>query len=251
MNDAGFVSGETNLTTLPPELRAVIYDHLFQNLSIRVTKNGKLDTSFYPLQISAVSRLLRAETLPILRNSTSTSQLSLDCECGRFPEHIRRRLPSEIFRSIRTIKVLNKVLFDELRPTLTTFPNLDRLEFDLHRTEEIPVVFSKLRIPWATPSNEYRLFRCVLHKLQQEQEMPREGLERDYLPENTLYELCCTKPRARRGFKIAASLTIQRVKQRADSVERQCATIDLDLENHVAKYLEAGNIQPVYLAQYN
>lgn len=218
------------LDTLPPELRAIIYDILFAKLSILVTWDGKLDTSQYPFQVSAVSQLLRDETLPLLRDYTNTNHLRLLLENGRFPEHIRRRLPSYVLRSIRIITILDRVEHDELKPCLTTFPNLLRLEFDLYKLEELASASSNARFPWLSSRDESNMLMHDLVELHQDQERPGEGLERDYFPENTLWQVC-GKPRARRGFDISAQLRIERIFMGSRGDDTKFMTMALDLED--------------------
>jgi len=186
-------------------------------LSIRVTSHGKLDTNKYPFQISEVSQLLRDETLPILRNYTETSRLKLVSEQGHFPEHIRRRLPTHILRAVRIITILDNVGFDELKPCLRNFPNLLRLEFDYYSLEigfdpsgKIDAAPSNAPVPWSSSSEESYSRRTGLLELHREQERPREGLERDYFPENTLWQ-ACRMSRARRGYDITARARVKRL----------------------------------------
>jgi len=220
------------LDTLPPELRTVIYDHLFSDLSIRVTEHGKLDTSQYPYQISEASQSLRNETLPLLHDSTKTSRLKLICEHGHFPEHTRRRLPTRVIRAIRIITILDQVRYDELKPCLGNFPNLLRLEFDLYSLEKIDAAHSNTRFPWSTRREESFRLRIDLMELHWEQERPREGLERDYFPENTLWQ-AARMSRARRGYDITAQLRVERVHLDGRGVENRYTVLTLDLpEEH-------------------
>lgn len=222
------MSGKSHLTfeALPPELRAVVYNHLFSNLSILVTKEGKLDISQYPHQISVVSKSSRNETLPLLHDSTSKSQLRLFLEHGRFPEHIRRRLPTYVCRSIRVITILDQVEYDDVKPTLTTFPNLLRLEFDLYTLKQ-DCIFPYIS-DLDADRHESSLLSYRLCKLHRDQERPREGLERDYLPENTLWQVCRTS-RARRGFDVSAQLRFERVQEHGRETNSFNRTIALHL----------------------
>jgi len=222
------MSGKSRLTfeALPPELRAVVYNHLFSNLSILVSKDGKLDTSQYAHQISVVSKSSRNETLPLLRDSTSKSQLRLFLEHGRFPEHIRRRLPTYVCRSIRVITILDQVEYDDVKPTLTTFPNLLRLEFDLCTLKQDCV------FPYdndlSADREESSVLSYRLCELQREQERPGEGLERDYLPENTLWQVC-RMSRARRGFDVCAQLRFERIQVYGRETNNSERTVTLHL----------------------
>jgi len=200
------------LEALPPELRAGIYKHLFSDLSIVVTREGILNTSQYRHQISAVSKLLRNETLPLLRDTTSNSHLRLLSQHGRFPEHIRRRLPTHVCRSIRVITILDQVEYDDVKPTLATFPNLLRLEFDLYKVKQDHTPVGDMICAYDTNDDVIRcensLLMYHLCELQRDQERPGEGLERDYLPENTLWQVCRAS-RARRGFDVSAQLRME------------------------------------------
>jgi len=202
-----------NLTfdTLPPELRALVYDQLFLVFHIQVNNEGKLDTRQYPYQISAVSKLLRDETIPLLRDYTTKSRLRLLLENGRFPEHLRRRLPTHVYRSIRVIRILDEVKYDELKPSLSTFPNLLRLEF-LKASDRKFLQFTDKVDCDALQWLEGGLFRRCLQELHNEQRRPREGLERDYLPDNALEDVC-SKSRSRRGFDVSAAVVLTNTDQ--------------------------------------
>lgn len=208
----------TRLITLPPEIRAIIYAHLCNNLCLEVSLEGKLRTRNYPWQLSAVSRLLRNEILPILRGESQTYPLRLVCDGGRFPDEIRRHVPNRVLNSISIITILDIIAYDELKPSLTTFPNLLELRLAL-TTVTAPNQLTRnylLRTGVAghqTPplsENELALLinyikqgsvMSVAAKLKGEQERPREGLERDYLVDGTLYQIL-SMDRRRRGFDV-------------------------------------------------
>lgn len=219
-----------NLIFVPPEIRQLIYIHLFNDLSIRVQtfKAQALDLSSYSWQISATSRLLRQETLPFLQSTTSTSKLKLICEEGRFPDNVRRRLPDRVFKSIHHITILDNIYHDQLKPSRRTFPNLAVLEFDLKSVDDNPYtgildsyhgIGSGLPLAMELSRNVRRKLRYMEH----EQSMPREGLERDYWPEGTLWQVI-NMDRRKRGFDIVA-------KQRCIGFYSPLTVVELDLEN--------------------
>lgn len=218
------------LEALPSEIRRLIYGHLFNNLSIHIQtfKQSILDLSNYPWQIAAVSRLLREETLPILRNTTPSSQLMLICEEGRFPDSVRRQLPTRVQNSIRHIKILSSIYHDEIKPSLRAFPNLEVLEFDLESIDTNPYigVLDSYHGRGSGLPIELDLamkIRRKLRQLDQDQHMPREGLERDYWPEDTLWQVL-NMDRQNRGFDIVA-------RQRCTGYYSPYTIFQLDLEN--------------------
>lgn len=194
-----------NLINLPWDIRHLIYTRLFSNLCLTIADDGDLDLSLYPWQICAVCHLLRNETLPYLCNTTPTSTLSLVCPDGRFPPSVRARLPTRIFHSIRYITILRNLYHDELRPSLRTFPNLKTLTFDLCY-EGFPDLtwfestFAEQRNSTSKVAISL-LVRRALFWLHFEQTLPREGLEKDYLPEMTLWDVVYGD-RRRRGFDV-------------------------------------------------
>lgn len=195
------------LQTLPSELRQLIYTQLFRNLSLLITPDGDLDLTHYPYQIASVCHDLRTETLSSLVNTTPTSRLTLICPEGRFPPSLRSRLPTRILHSIRYITVLNNIYHDDLRPSLRTFPNLATLTFDLTSSDHrgfLGVVHAPGTMTPPRMSDEMsKLARRTIFWLHYEQTMPGEGLERDYIPETTLWEVVNTD-RRKRGFDIKA-----------------------------------------------
>lgn len=186
-------------TTLPPEIRSVIYSHLFGQVCIVTGRNGHLDTRQFPHQITEVSRLTRSETLPFLLKS-----ITLFCQSGFFPDETRRRLPNRILNNVTKIVVLDDIVVDEIKPTLRSFPKLKIFEIDV-------VCYQGFRkyglIQPRSSLDPIQLFRecilCVLIDHHLEMSRPREGLERDYLPEDTLYQIL-RLGRARRGFDMVA-----------------------------------------------
>ena len=222
------------LTTLPPEIRSVIYSH------------------HYPHQVTAVCRLLREETLPLLHQPNSTTVLYLYCENGRFTDTIRRRLPNHVYRTVKSIIILNDPELDELKPKLSTFPNLQLLYFDLETSvgsarkelaeRGIPtrrgVRIAKADSSFGIDGRNAR--KSLLETLRQkhvEQEQPREGLERDYFPEDTLWEVV-TKTRRKRGFLVGGRMRIISYMVGDVSNERAYAQectdwVDLELDDGV------------------
>ena len=195
--------------TLPPEIRRQVYHHLFDDLAIHVEwkpiKETELSLAFYQHRISSTCRLLRAETIPILRDPSPTSQLRLVCHSAYFPNHVRRRLPDHVYRSIRVITISRDVRFDQLQPTRRTFPNLCVLEFDLSADD--PDMLPHFDHPTLTEGQRQDLMshhlRWQLRLMHDQACMPREGLERDYFPDDTLWDVVNLK-RNSRGFDVNA-----------------------------------------------
>lgn len=191
----------TTLTflTIPAEIRSLIYSHIFDQVRITTGREGLLDTSSFPYQITAVSRLVRAETLPLLHKG-----ITLLCQSGHFPERTQRRLPNRILKNISKIVILDDVVVDEIKPTLRSFPKLEIFEIDV-------ICYQGFRkfglIKPRSSLDPVELFReCVLYvllDLEIEMVMPREGLERDYLPYDSLYQIVKID-KARRGFDMVA-----------------------------------------------
>lgn len=208
----------TRLDTLPPEIRAIIYAHLCSNLCLQVSLRGKLSIKNYPWQLGAISRLLRNEILPILRGESQTYPLRLVCDGGRFPDEIRRRIPNRVLNGISIVTILHLIKYDDLKPSLTTFPNLSELRLAL-MTVKAPDQWARdylarsgvvgHRTPPLSEEESRQLIddvkqgsvMSIAAKLKREQERPREGLERDYLVDGTLHQVL-SMDRWRRGFDV-------------------------------------------------
>lgn len=203
----------TRLDTIPAEVRAVIYAHLCNRLCLVVSYQGKLDIRHYPWQLNAVSRLIRREILPTLLGKSLSVPLQLVCEKGRFPDRIRRRLPNRILDGVSIITYLGALQFDDLKPSLTTFPNLREFQLVMKRMIAPPAfnenwMAGRIRLPLTEQGlkeliSDVKTARILLFAatLKLELEMPREGLERDYIVDGTLYQVASEK-RRRRGFDI-------------------------------------------------
>lgn len=191
------------LDTIPSEIRAIIYTHVCNPLTIKFDHNDKLNTKSYPWRLSAVSRLFHEEFSSILLGKSTKQPLHLLCMDGRFPDRIRRRIPNHILDGISTIAIYGDLKYDDLKPSLTTFPSLRVLSIQ-------GMIFwrdvGKLQASSGEAGTEIvqKVKNFVLSdamQLKLEQEMPREGLERDYYVDGTLYDVLEMK-RERRGFDV-------------------------------------------------
>lgn len=224
------VHPKSKLESIPPEIRQLIYDELFHHLCISIRLENYLDISNYPLEITAVSHLLRNETLPILRNFTSRSRLVLECVGGQFPTKIRQRLPTYIDRSISSIIVPSyHFKLDELKPSRLTFPNLQCLKI------EAPFLYDETARSRSRNSQTDLVERFIStifrlsHRLQLEQERPREGLERDYFAEGSLFDVL-NKGRAKRGFNVVFEAPVKNYGYGGGGYVQRIVTFDWDRE---------------------
>lgn len=221
---------KSELESIPPEIRQLVYDQLFYHLCISIRLENYLDISNYPFQITAVSRLLRSETLPILRNFTCRSKLVLECVGGQFPDEVRQRLPTYVDRSISTIIVPSyHFKLDELKPCKLTFPNLQCLKI------ETPFLYDETARSRSRNSQADLVERFIntiirlTHRLQLEQERPREGLERDYFAEGSLFEVL-SKGRAKRGFNVVFEAPVKNYGYGGGGYVQRIVRFDWDKE---------------------
>lgn len=213
-----------NFTTLPPEIRSAIYSHIFNQVHIITGREAYLNTESFPYQITAVSRLIRTETLPLLLKS-----ITLFCQSGYFPDRTRRRLPNRILANITKIVILDDLAVDEIKPTLRSFPKLKTFELDVVSYQG----FRKFGLlNYRSGLDPVKMFReCVLSVIidhDVEMSMPREGLERDYLPEDTLYRILMYNKA--RGFDIIAR---RRAWHDGDDERRDAIITEMKLEHQV------------------
>lgn len=212
------VSRRLKLDTIPPEIRGVIYTHLCNPLSLFVSPAGKLDLKDYPWQLSAVSRLIRNEILPTLYGETQARPLQLVCGHGRFPDGIRRRIPNRVLYGINIIVLSGELYRDDVKPSLTSFPNLREFRLDMEHINDFGATLlfpgAKYAFEWlseATFEDVLKRFkRLILAQAKQmkiAQEMPREGLERDYIVDGTLFDVLTMGIR-RRGYSVTLLATM-------------------------------------------
>lgn len=236
-------ASHTKLDTIPPELRAVIYAQLYNNLCLQVSQSGELSTQNYPWKLSAVSRLLRAETLPILHGESQAYPLRLVCDGGRFPDKVRRHIPNRILNGISIITIQHAIEYDDLKPSLTTFPNLSELRLALGCVNapdrwgtEYLARYAAGTFSLPLPDDEVRhIIDGVKHEsimtitaeLKREQERPREGLERDYLVEGTLHQVL-GMDRRRRGFDVKMEATLTKYDNIIYKGDCHCGMIRID-----------------------
>lgn len=207
------------LDTIPAEIRAIIYSHIQNPIHLKVDYKGDLDTKFYPWQLSAVSHLIRNEFLPRLLGKVNAQPLHLLCENGKFPDNVRRRIPNRILYGISSIILLDHICYDELKPSLTNFPNLQELRFDFFGFHGLTFV-EEVRptcdfyTAWSVEEAlelirrvKSRIIMPSFRQMKQTQEMPREGLERDYYADGTLFEVL-EMTRERRGFDVKFCLNM-------------------------------------------
>lgn len=231
------------LDTLPPEVRAVVYSHLFDHLQLKISREGYLNIKDYPWQISAVSRLLRNETLPILLGKYQVYPLQLICEHGRFPDFIRRCIPNRVLYGISVIIITDYLIHDDIKPSLTSFPGLSELRLNLLRFMA-PEQWGKDYIAKEhgegilSPLPDEEVVRLIDYvkqdkimsiaaEMKREQERPREGLERDYLAEGTLYQIL-SMDRRRRGFTVTVEVDLLGYERSLYESSSHCGTVKIE-----------------------
>lgn len=249
-------SPSNKLDTLPPEVRAVIYFHLCNDLHIKISRHGYLSISNYPWQISAVSRLFRNETLPILLGRSQTHPLHLICEHGKFPDFIRRKLPNRILYGISVITITDYLIHDEIKPSLRSFPNLSELRLNLLRfmapeqwgrdylakelKEGILSPLPEEEVAQLINYVKYDKIMSIAAERKREQELPREGLERDYLVEGTLYQIL-SMDRRRRGFAVTVEVDLLGYERSIYESSSHCGTIRIeDWDSGRGKHIRHG-----------
>lgn len=122
-------------------------------------------------------------------------------------------MPNYVLRSIGHITVRDSLKYDELKPSLVTFPNLKVLEFALGRVEVSMqhIVYMQYRTHRKFTADQAKCIETrrtisdISREMHAEQERPREGLERDYFVEGTFFDVL-EMTRLSRGFDVVVSV---------------------------------------------
>ena len=94
--------------TLPPEIRAIIYTHVFDTPIVITTSSHNPNITItppYPSPLTVTSHLVRAESLPHLNRAP----LQLHCLHGHLPPTLLRHLPDHILHRITHITLLGEL----------------------------------------------------------------------------------------------------------------------------------------------
>ena len=245
------------LLSTPLEVRLQIYSKCIGRSAITVRRNGTLDLEGNQFQLRSVCKQINDETQPIVQNT----QIELRCEDGCFPDSIRRRLPRHVFDRIVQITIVDRLLVDELRPTLRAFPNLERIKFRLRASQTDETHLPCLARGWASevssdhefltetvylfdgaaiernPTHYAFEFTAWLKSMYVEQQEPREGLERDYMVENSLFQIL-RLGRGRRRFEMDGTIRIDRFDSTGQSASDLATGSSFVLPLKLEEYME-------------
>ncbi|KAK5941500.1 hypothetical protein PMZ80_006779 [Knufia obscura] len=213
-----------SLTTLPPEVRNIIYAHLFRDLSITITRTGKIDTTSYPWQLSTTCRLLRDETLHLLRSPDSTAGLDFICEDAKFPDELKLQIPDYVYTAVSTVVVRGSLRNEgkqaprNIQPSRLTFPNMTQLKLEVFNFYAVDYLTRLDRMIGVGDLSEaewcfgvvYRTKIC-LEECARDMSSSRTGRAQYNMQrviDGSLYDVLCMT-RERRGFGISCRIGLQ------------------------------------------